>query len=398
MISNLFWRAVTHAGRCEERIRVAIEGPSLRLFAFGVVFSMPAAGAVGPREGRLPRPRESAKLPAVAGRLPPTASPMSDARLATRLARPADLTLALLLVAGTAFPAATPPAATPAGALEAARAFHRGDYARAKALAEERLKRAPADVAARILAARADAALGRFDAAFDGFRAALKRDPENPDALYYLGVTASVLAQVEYDRLLATAPDSARAHQLKAQTAEAQGRKAEAQAEYEAALAAGPPTYDVLVALGDLRRGSQALDEAASYYERALLLAPSSYDALYGLATCRSFERRHSEAVDLLRRALAVDPRSASARLALGISLVQTGQAEAAIPELQEAARLEPRMRQAHYQLGRAYQSLGRADDAQAAFAKAQELLQQEREADAAGTPAPADPSPVPQP
>ena len=71
-------------------------------------------------------------------------------------------------------------------------------------------------------------------------------------------------------------------------------------------------------------------------------------------------------------------PDSAPARLALGISLLQTGQAAAAVTELEEAARLEPRMRQAYYQLGRAYQALGRPAEAEAAFARAQELLEQE--------------------
>ena len=47
--------------------------------------------------------------------------------------------------------------------------------------------------------------------------------------------------------------------------------------------------------------------------------------------------------------------------------------------ELEEAARTEPRMRQAYYQLGRAYQALGRSSEAEAAFARVQELIQQER-------------------
>ena len=29
--------------------------------------------------------------------------------------------------------------------------------------------------------------MGRFDAAYAGFREALRLDPRNPDALYYLG-------------------------------------------------------------------------------------------------------------------------------------------------------------------------------------------------------------------
>jgi tetratricopeptide (TPR) repeat protein len=263
---------------------------------------------------------------------------------------------------------------------EYARAFHGGDYRRAKALAAERLRSAPGDVPARILLARAEAAMGRFEAAYAGFREAQRRDPRNPDALYYLGVTAGVLAQTEYERLLRVAPGSARAHQLRGASDAAQGRKADAERELEAALAVGPPSADVLVALGDLERGRVALAEARAHYARALELAPSSYDALYGLGACDLYEREHAKAIESFRRALRVSPGSAPALLALGISLLQTGQAAAAVPELQAAVKAEPRMRQAHYQLGRAYQALGRAQDAEAAFARAQELAREGRE------------------
>jgi Flp pilus assembly protein TadD len=87
----------------------------------------------------------------------------------------------------------------------------------------------------------------------------------------------------------------------------------------------------------------------------------------------------HAKAIESFRRALRIAPDSAPAHLALGISLLQIGEAGAAVTELEEAARLEPKMQQAYYQLGRAYQILGRSRDAEAAFAKVQELLQQER-------------------
>jgi tetratricopeptide (TPR) repeat protein len=288
----------------------------------------------------------------------------------------------LFLLAQAAPPGST--AAPPAEAPDYVRAFHRGDYPAAKVLAAERLEARPADVAARILLARAEAAMGRFDAAYAGFREAQRREPRNPDALYYLGITAGVLAELEYDRLLAMAPGSARARQLRGQTYEAQGRKTDAEAEFEAALAAGPPSAEVLAALADLERTRLAFDEAREHYAKAVELAPSSYDAHYGLGVCDSYAGDHAKAIESFRRALRVEPDSAPALLALGISLVQTGQAAAAATELEKAARLEPRMRQAYYQLGRAYQALGRPSDSEAAFARARELLEQEHRADRA--------------
>ncbi len=280
---------------------------------------------------------------------------------------------------------AQPARAAPLPAVpEYAVAFHRGDFARATTLAGERLKARPADVQARIVLARSEAAMGRLEAAYAGFREALRLDPRSPDALYYLGIAAGALAEAEYGRLLEIAPGSARAHQLRGRSYQAQGRNTEAERELEAALAAGPPSVDVLVALGDLRRAKLSFPEARAAYAQAVELAPGDYDALYGLGVCDSYAGEHARAADLFRRALRLAPDSAAARLALGISLLQTGQAGAAVTELEEAAKLEPRMRQAHYQLGRAYQSLGRSRDAEAAYARAQELIQQERQADQA--------------
>lgn len=282
----------------------------------------------------------------------------------------------LLLTQPAVAPGATPPLAIP----EYARAFHRGDYARATALAAERLKARPADVQARIVLARSEAAVGRFDAAYAGFREALRLDPRSPDTLYYLGITAGALAEAEYGRLLALAPGSARAHQLRGQSYEAQGKAAEAEAEYEAALESLPGSVELRVALGDITRSKLRFGDAIAHYSRAAELAPENYDALYGLGVCHSYGGEHTKAAEWFRRALRVAPDSAPARLALGISLLQTGQTAAAVTELEAAARLEPRMRQAYYQLGRAYQSLGQSKDAEAAFARVQELIQQERE------------------
>jgi tetratricopeptide (TPR) repeat protein len=287
----------------------------------------------------------------------------------------------LFLLVQAAAPASVPSGAGPLALPAYARAFYRGDVAGAAALAAERLRAQPGDVQARIVLARAEAARGRLDAAYAGFRKALEVDPHSADALYFLGITAGVLAQAEYERLLALAPGSARAHQLRGQSAEAQEKTAEAEAEYEAALEAGPPTADVLVALGDLVRQSK-VDFAAArgYYSRALELAPGRYEALYGIGVCDSLAGDHAKAIASFRKALRAAPGSAPAHLALGISLLQTGQTAAAVTELEQAAKLEPRMRQAYYQLGRAYQVLGRSSDAEAAFAKVQELLQQEHE------------------
>jgi len=261
-------------------------------------------------------------------------------------------------------------------------AFCRGEYEEALALARRALEAGTDDVAARILGARAAAALGRIEAAYEGFREALRRDPKNVDALYYLGITAGVLAQGAHQQLLALAPGSARAHQLLAESLEAQGRRPEAEAEWKAALAANPKSVEALVALGDLGRAQLRFAEALDYYAQAAVLGPGNYDVVYGTGVCHLFRGERPQALAAFREALRIEPSSASARLALGTVLLQTGQAEAAVPELLAALARQPRLRQAHYQLGRAYQALGRTAEAEAEFAKVRALVEEQLEAE----------------
>jgi tetratricopeptide (TPR) repeat protein len=295
--------------------------------------------------------------------------------MTTRGALAASVLVALLgsRPAGAADPV-KPPA--PPDAAAAARAFDRGDYSQAIALARLRLKALPRDTAARLLVGRAEAARGQFESAYESFHRVLSVQPGNTDALYYLAILGGVLAEGEYDRLFAQAPDSPRAHQLRGDLHVAQERPADAETEYKAALEAAPASLDVLIALGDLTRHQSRFEDALGYYGRAAEIAPHRYEVVYGIGVCRSYLREYAPAVASFREAVRLDPASAPAHLALGHALTQSGQTAAAVPELEAAARLEPRMLQAQYLLGRAYRTLGRVQDAEAAFARVKKLVE----------------------
>ena len=282
------------------------------------------------------------------------------------------LTVLLAIAAGAA-PART---TTPPGVSAAVRAFDRGEFPQAIALARQRLEAFPRDASARLVMARAEAALGQFESAYESFRRLLALQPRSTDALYYLTILGGVLAQGEYDRLFAQAPDSPRAHQLRGDLHMAQERPADAEAEYKAALEAAPASLDLLIALGDLTRHQSRFEDALGYYGRAAELAPHRYEVVYGTGVCRSYLREYAPAIASFREAVRLDPASAPAHLALGHALLQSGQTAAAVPELEAAARLEPRMLQAKYLLGRAYRTLGRVQDSEAAFARVKNLVE----------------------
>ena len=272
-------------------------------------------------------------------------------------------------------------AALPAGADEledATRALYRGEPSRAATIAEAYVKSHPNVARARIVLARAEVAQGRLDAAFLQFRAALQLQPDNPDGLYYLGRLSGILAQQEYKRLFAIAPESARVHQLMAEAALAQKDTAQAEAEYRAALGANPNSVSVLDALGDLMRSQARLDQAASFYRKAAELDSRDYDSAYGLGACELARGAIDSALAHFRHAASLDPNSAAARFAVGTTLIRLDRYAEAIAELKAAIALEPDFRQAYTHLGRAHRKLGDAAAAAAAFQKARELFQNE--------------------
>src|SRR5205823_462628 len=87
-------------------------------------------------------------------------------------------------------------------------ALFRGDYLGAQNVAAQYLEIHPESVPARILLARSEIAQGHYVPAYDALRRALELDPTNIDALYYLERLCTILSQIEFRRLVETAPGS----------------------------------------------------------------------------------------------------------------------------------------------------------------------------------------------
>jgi tetratricopeptide (TPR) repeat protein len=273
---------------------------------------------------------------------------------------------------------ATASAATASAATESERALHQGDPERAAALAEKRLKTHPNDAAARLILARAVLAQGKFQQAYLELKNALKANPRNIEALYFLSIVANALSQTEFAKLYSLAPESDRVNQLLGEAALLQEKQTEAESEFLAALKINPRSVESLTALGELKRAQSKFDEAIEYYSRAEAVGPLSYDITYGLGACYTYKQEHERAIAYFRKALTFDPRSGAGRFALGNALFQSGRIEAAIPELQSAIALEPKLKQVYFLLGRAYQRLGRQVEAREAFKKLDELTKEE--------------------
>ena len=276
-------------------------------------------------------------------------------------------------------------AAQVAPQLDAARciaALDRGEFAAAAREAESLLRARPRSADALVLLARAEIGANNAPSAMTHLRQALASDPNHLDALYYLSKLSAVLSQQQLGYVVEHAPDSARAHQIRAEILVAQDKPAEAEREYQAALDKRPGTPAILIALGDLKRNEHEYTDALTWYQKAMEKAPGSYDAVYGAGASHWLLKDREEAAKLFRRALAIDPSSMAAKLALGEALLALENYTESLKLLEAAAKLDPNMRRLQLLLYRAYKAVGRSAEAQRASDRYRELASREEQSE----------------
>ena len=273
-------------------------------------------------------------------------------------------------------PALSAPQGTPPELDRALAALYRGDIPLAGRLSQKYAAENPDSATGRIVLGQVLMAANRFEQAFAELRQALRLEPENLDALYFLGKVSLILGQMEFEKLRRMAPQSARVHQLLGESYQLQNKNEEAEKEFHAALQADPNLTDVLIALADMKRLAFHYDEARALYLKVLAWNPNDFDATYGLGVCHLRQEQPREAAEYFRRAVAADPASPVARFGLGSALMRQQQLGPAVEEFKHAITLEPAMRQAYIMLGRAYQQLGRHHEAREAFRTSRELFE----------------------
>lgn len=261
-------------------------------------------------------------------------------------------------------------------------ALDRGEYRAAAREAETLLKKYPRSAGVLVLLARAEIGANNAPAALNHLRRAFAAQPDNLDALYYLSKLAAVLSQQQLGYVLERAPDSARAHQIRAEILVAQDKIEEAEREYRTALEKRPGTPALLIALGDLKRQAHDYKGALSWYSQAMEKAPRNYDAVYGAGASYWFLREREDAARLFRLALKIDPSSMAAKLALGEALLALGDNAASLKLLEQAAAVDPNLRRLQLLLMRAYRAEGREEDARRAGERYRVLAAQEEKSE----------------
>ncbi len=174
-------------------------------------------------------------------------------------------------------------------------------------------------------------------------------------------------------KLLSIAPDSYRAHQLRAQTHEAREGYQEALAEYRKVAEIRPTLPGLHFAIGHLLWKSGHRDEALVELEQELKRNPDHAEANAELGTIRVTDHQPEQAIPYLERALRLKPDLAEASRQLGKAYFQQQRYALAEAELRKAI-VSDRDGSVHYMLGTVYRQLGRQQDSERAMEAARRI------------------------
>ena len=204
------------------------------------------------------------------------------------------------------------------------------------------------------------------------------RDPTNIELLYSSYRIYSRLAAQSLHKLSTVGKDSARLHEILAQSLVVQERYPEAIEEYRKAEERDPHLAGLHLEIGQaiLAQGhtEATAQEAAKQFMTELDEGPDKAQAAFELGRI-SYE--HSDLRDASRwftKAIEFSPRFAEAHAALGRVFAKDGNSTQAIKELERAVQEAPDDRTVHYDLAQLYKKEMRMADAEREFKIFREL------------------------
>ena len=210
---------------------------------------------------------------------------------------------------------------------------------------------------------------GRPRKAEELFQQILALDPNQPDALYHLGVIAHESGRLEqavqlFIKSLQTDSNDEVALIALAGVLKDQHRFAEAVEFYQAALAISPNAAYLHSNLGLVFNEMQRSEEAICCYQTALELDPKLFPAHTNLGGIFQKQGEWQKALDCYRKALALNPRITVALANSGAILNDQERYGEAVWYHEAALKLEPNLDLVHNNLGVAFQRSGRGPEA----------------------------------
>jgi tetratricopeptide (TPR) repeat protein len=196
---------------------------------------------------------------------------------------------------------------------------------------------------------------------------ALAKNPNDVDALLAFSQAAAQASKQAFDRILQSNADSARAHQVSAERYVVDGHLAEAEREYNESLKRKSYTSNVHLALGHVLAAEHKWPLAIEQYRIETQLQPLNAEVFFTLGSLLLQQRQVRGALDQLIQANRLKPDTPQILLELGkaaFAAQDPARAEACWTKL---LSLDPPSRfvaSAHLGLSMLYRQAGRVQDA----------------------------------
>jgi tetratricopeptide (TPR) repeat protein len=219
--------------------------------------------------------------------------------------------------------------------------------------------------------------VGQLNEAVENFNAALAKRPNDPDLQYYLGHASGLLSKNSIDTLLATHPDSARAHQALAENYFVLRQMPQAEKEYLEALRLRPDLPSLHLELGQVYANSAQWPKAETEFRAEAKLRPGSAETAYRLGAALLQQGKSHDALIDLKRSNELKPEMPETLYSLGKAALLDGDGSTAeqswlkVVELEKDTSLAA---QAHFGLAGLYRKQGKTAQAQHQMQEFQKL------------------------
>ncbi len=255
---------------------------------------------------------------------------------------------------------------------------------------------------------------GNLALAGQAYRQLLSQQPNNTEALHYLGVLAGQQGDNEsaielikkaisikpsgpmylnlgnalqksnmpneaihsYRKAISLIPNFFEAHNLLGNILLTQNKLHDASESFRKAASIKPDSTEVLYNLGNTLRLQGKLDEAIKSYQQALLIKPDFAEAAYHIGNAFRLQGNLNEAINSYRKAISIRENFPEAHCNLGGVLELFGKSDDAISSLKTALFFRPDYDDAHNKLAASYMAQGKLDEAEAHYKKSISLRQ----------------------
>jgi tetratricopeptide (TPR) repeat protein len=218
---------------------------------------------------------------------------------------------------------------------------------------------------------------GRYELAIANLSAALVNNPGDPDLLYYLGRASGLLSKQSIDLLIASQPDSPRAHQAMGENYFVLRQMPQAEHEYGEALQKRPDIPGLQLELGLVYAGAGQWSKAEDAFRVEVKQQPGNAEAAYRLGTALLQEGKGKEARAELERSDELRPDMPETLYSLGKAASLVGDSSVAEKSWLRLLAVEKDTSlaaQAHFSLATLYRKEGNAAKAQHEMQEYQKL------------------------